>query len=231
MKYTAYFLYKYLFLFTLLEVVSLPSNSQLIFQKTFSAPGNQNAIAVMQSASDDYYILSETDSGQNNSKDFLLLKLDVSGNLIWSKYFGTTADDIPTDVKEMSNGKIMLCGYTYLNGASNIDILLINIDTAGALLWSKTFGGALNDYGNKIAATDDSSVVVAGQTNSFGVTTTSGYALKISSSGSITWSYTSRLAHGHLIRFHALIKLLTDHIFWQGIQAIVLLFLLFICSN
>ena len=182
---------KNIYLFLFLILIYFPSQGQLIFQKIFTAPGNQNAIASMQSASDDFYILSETDSGQNNSKDFLLLKLDVSGNLLWSKYFGTTADDIPTDVKEMSNGKIMLCGYTFLNGVNNTDILLINIDTSGTVIWSKTFGGAQNDYGFKMASAIDSSVVVAGQTLSYGVNISSGYALKINSVGNIVWSLTN----------------------------------------
>jgi hypothetical protein len=228
MKYPPCTFYKYFVLFILLEVVSLPSKSQLIFQKTFSAPGNQNAIAAMQSASDDYYILSETDSGQNNSKDFLLLKLDVSGNLIWSKYFGTTADDIPTDVKEMSNGKIMLCGYTYLNGATNTDILLINIDTAANVIWSKTYGGLQKDYGNKMAVTNDSSVVVAGQTFSYGIVTSSGYALKINSSGNIIWSVTSSQSGSSNAAFLSISNtfdggyILTGY--WQPTSAI------FICS-
>lgn len=136
----------------------MQSVGQLIFQKILSAPGNQNAIAAIQSISDDYYILCETDSTQSNSKDYLLIKTDVSGNVIWSKYFGTTTDDIPTDIKEMSNGKIMLCGYTHLAGVANIDILLINVDTSGSIMWSKTYGGAQKDYAYKIASTNDSSV-------------------------------------------------------------------------
>lgn len=49
------------------------------------------------------------DSG-NGAQDVFIAKLNLSGNLIWSKFFGGTGYDYSTKVKCDTNGDIILCG-------------------------------------------------------------------------------------------------------------------------
>ncbi len=172
---------------TIILFLAVNSHAQITFQKVLSAAGNQVAVAVALSILGDYYLLSETDTGIG-AKDFLLTKLDVNGTLLWSKTYGTIYNDVPTAVKVMSNGKIMLCGNT--NASGDWDILLIETDTAGNTIWSKTFGGLLDDFGNGMVASSDSQVVVVGQTYSYGVINSSGYVIKVNTAGGVTWSLT-----------------------------------------
>ncbi len=170
---------------------SLQLQGQIIFEKTFGLPGNQSAVEAIQSLSGDFYILSVNDSGQNGSVDFLLSKTDSNGDLIWSRNYGTTSNDVPTGLVEMSNGKIVICGTTQFNGMANSDILVIALDTSGTILWNKTYGGIENEFAGKMVASVDSSVVIAAQTYSFGSVTSSGYVIKINGSGSVSWSVVS----------------------------------------
>src|ERR1051325_5243185 len=65
----------------------------------------------------------------------------------------------------------MIGGTTYSFGPASPthdDAYLLKTDSAGKLLWSKTFGSNLYEEGNAAIQTIDGGYAIAGQTNSFG---------------------------------------------------------------
>ncbi|HYV92807.1 MAG TPA: T9SS type A sorting domain-containing protein [Chitinophagales bacterium] len=83
-------------------------------------------------------------------------------------------------------GYIVLSSVTSF-GAGEADVYLIKTDANGDTLWTKTFGGANNDYGNSLDQTDDGGFIIAGHTASFGAGDENVYLIKTDSLGNALW--------------------------------------------
>lgn len=67
---------------------------------------------------------------------------------------------------------------------------MIRYDVGGALLWSKTWGGAGTDIGRSLLQAIDGGYVVAGYTNGYGVGANDVFLIKYDSNGILTWNRT-----------------------------------------
>lgn len=106
-------------------------------------------------------------------KDYWVLRLDPTGNIVWQKVFGTTSNDALKDILVISNDQIVLCGGTDAVGISgdktetgfgDSDIWMLMIDGAGNKIWDKTIGGTFSENMSVLAYNLSSyQIVVASQ--------------------------------------------------------------------
>jgi len=82
------------------------------------------------------FLVSGLTEGAN---DYALLKIDVSGNIIWNKTFGGSNLDHCFAMDLAADGNILLSGHT-LSGTENWDAYTIKIDTDGNQLWESKTG-------------------------------------------------------------------------------------------
>ena len=71
-----------------------------------------------------------------------VIKIDASGTLLWSKYFGGTFTDTPYDVVQTNNGFIIVGSsdsndVDITNSKGQYDFWVINISDTGDLIWEK----------------------------------------------------------------------------------------------
>ncbi|MBL4577203.1 MAG: hypothetical protein JKX74_01945, partial [Flavobacteriales bacterium] len=74
-----------------------------------------------------------------------------------------------------------MSAITYGFGAGSADIYLLKINAAGDLLWTRTYGGGVNESGATIQVTADSGFIIGGNTNSFGAGWYDAFLLKTDS--------------------------------------------------
>ena len=105
-----------------------------------------------------------TNAGQN---DVFLRKYDSTGNLVWSRQFGTVASDSVAGAAVDGLGGIYICGGTdgSLPGYSNAgatDAWVRKYDPSGNLIWTRQFGTLSSE--NALAVTADTfGLYVSGQ--------------------------------------------------------------------
>lgn len=134
--------------------------------------------------------------------------------LLWSKTYGGSLEENTNSVVATPDGGMLILGHTSSNDGDIIkshsltDILLTKLDAEGNLIWTKTIGGSLNDYGMSIIATNDGNYAIAGYSasNDEDVPGNVGqhdfYIAKITEQGNIIWSKNygfSSHDHGHKI--------------------------------
>ena len=100
-----------------------------------------------------------------------IVKLDPIGNISWSKCYGSSFGGHRfNDIKELPNGDFVVCGFTDNLGGGNLESLnpaqtnawLIQITSAGAIVWQNTFGASGFDTGAAIVNSPDGGFLMLG---------------------------------------------------------------------
>lgn len=185
-------------------VVKIDANGQIQWQKTFGG-SSEDRTSTVQEVSDGYLIAATTFSNDGDISnllgvgDFWLLKINLSGALIWEKTFGGSALDQVNDFKITSDGGMLLVGET-LSTDGNVtghqgapDFWVLKLDTNGILQWQKTFGGTWIDTASSIDEIPGIGYWILGSTSSddgditelFGITDL--WLLQLDFNGNLIW--------------------------------------------
>ncbi|MCP4440986.1 MAG: hypothetical protein GY810_18850 [Aureispira sp.] len=113
-----------------------------------------------------FYVLCSAEDSTMPGRDMLLLKVDVQGDLIWSKKYGGSGDDAAWGMLKDREGNLLLVGHTYSYGFGNRDAWLIKVDANGNELWKKTYGGGDYDEGMAITQLSSGDYVLVGHSAS-----------------------------------------------------------------
>ncbi|WP_296381923.1 hypothetical protein [Winogradskyella sp.] len=196
-------------------LAKLDANGNISWQKSFGYQGTDSGISVIQTNDQGYLIsgiLDVTASGgegntsRNNNRhaggDYWALKLNASGDIEWSKYFGGNFTDTPENVIQVEDNGFIIVGGSDSNDtdiSSNIgtyDFWVIRISATGSLVWEKSFGGDQIDEARAIVKSNDGNYIIAGDTrsNDNDISNNIGAAdlwlIKISPNGDLLWEKT-----------------------------------------
>jgi uncharacterized delta-60 repeat protein len=171
-------------------VVKLDSNGNVVWTKTIGGSNGDVANSIVQSSDGGYVVAGETLSFGASGRDIYVVKLDSSGNIVWTKTIGGTNDDVANSIIQSSDGGYVIAGYTQSFGAGGWDIYVVKLDSSGNVIWSKTIGGGDADVAYSIIQSSDGGYIVIGRTQSFGAGGYDVYVVKIDSSGNVLWTKT-----------------------------------------
>ena len=96
------------------------------------------------------------------------IKTDTRGIMEWERSFGGDENDVGYDVIATSDGGFLFVGYTWSKGNSQ-QIFAIKTDFYGVVEWEKTYGGSNWDVGNAVIEVTGGGYVIAGYSNSPGI--------------------------------------------------------------
>jgi len=171
-------------------LVKTDPNGDSVWQKTFGGSDEDVGYSVQQTYDGGYIIAGTTHSFGAGSEDVYLIKSDPNGDSIWRKTFGGDANDYGYSVQQTTDGGYVIAGVTDSFGAGSSDVYLIKTDSAGNLLWQKTFGGDLYDEGRSVQQTTDGGFIITGYTESFGTEGCDVYLVKTDPNGNQKWEKT-----------------------------------------
>lgn len=196
-------------------LVKLNSNGNISWEKSFGYQGADSGIAMIETNDQGFLVTGILDvtasGGEGNSSrtanrhaggDYWALKLDNSGNLEWSRYFGGNFTDTPYGTVQTNDNGFIIVGSSDSEDtdiSSNIgtyDFWAIKISATGDMIWEKSFGGSQIDEARAIVKTNEGNYIIAGDTrsNDNNVSQNNGAAdlwlIKISTEGSLIWEKT-----------------------------------------
>jgi hypothetical protein len=91
-----------------------------------------------------------------------VVKLDSSGNVVWTKTIGGSNWDYLWSIIQSGDGGYVVAGWTLSFGAGGADMYVVKLDSSGNVQWTKTIGGGGPDVANSIIQSSDGGYVVAG---------------------------------------------------------------------
>ena len=158
------------------------------FQKTFGAPSYGAGASIQQTIDGSYIILGATHV--NGNSDLYIIRIDQAGDTLWSKIYEITGGEIACSISEMHDGGLIVTATNSSGGLGQKDILLIRLDSNGDLIWTKSYGGTLDDLGVAAKETYDHGFIIIGNTLSFSWDSlySDAYVIKVDSAGNEEWS-------------------------------------------
>jgi len=163
---------------------------------TWGGEGHEAAEDLAVDEEGNIYVLGYTESFGAGDQDSLVLKYSTEGQLLWARTWGGEYLDIPVGIGILSDGNIIVGGYTANFGAGADDIFILKYDPEGNLLMQKTWGTADYERASDMAMHSDGNIYVVGNALVFGVGNKDILVAKFSPDGSNiwarTWSYGER---------------------------------------
>lgn len=159
-----------------------------MWHRTFGGDDLDIGRAVVREPDGNILICGYTQSWGNGEDDLLLIKTTTDGSLVWQKTFGGTASDMGRDILVNAFGNYSILGSTGSFGAGNRDIWMLETDTAGIQVWSKTYGDGGYQDGYAFIQSSDHGYLISGQSDLHGIDFLDLYLVCTDSTGNQNWA-------------------------------------------
>jgi hypothetical protein len=168
--------------------LKLDNNGNTKWYKVFGGSADDQINSAYPVTDGGFILVGETNSFSSSSSDIYAVKLDMNGNLMWSKIYRITGNELGTSVVQTEDYGFLISGSTDGFGSGNSDALVMKIDFTGNVLWINAYGESLNDYGVSVKPYDDNSSIVTGYTFSGGAGAGDISLIRLDPNGNIAWT-------------------------------------------
>ncbi|MGD0645863.1 MAG: hypothetical protein ABSA75_13235 [Candidatus Bathyarchaeia archaeon] len=99
-------------------------------------------------------------AGTNNQPDYFLTKTNSTGDLQWSRTYGSQDEDVGSSVVQTSDGGFAVGGWMWLrSNGGGPNVVIVKTDASGNEQWTKYYGAG---EGESIIKTSDGGFALAG---------------------------------------------------------------------
>ena len=130
----------------------IDANGNLISEQNYGTTYTERPKAMSKTPDGGYILVGESYTMVNDIEpvlglsDFTAMKIDQSGELVWSKIYGGSQEDVPQAIIPAVDGGYLIGGYSesddidVTSNAGNSDQWLIKISEQGDLEWTQVYG-------------------------------------------------------------------------------------------
>lgn len=165
-------------------------DAQTAFEKAYGGSWNYGLphYGAAKPDHDGGYIATGTFDASATSSYSVLAKTGMLGDTAWVKRFDNGVYVVTTDVETTSDHGYVLCGAIRQSAGSDLNLLVMKLDSTGNQEWTKFFGGTLDEMGNSVQEVPSGGYVVAGYTRSYGSGAKDIFLLRLDVNGNLSWA-------------------------------------------
>jgi hypothetical protein len=191
------------------------ASGAVVWSKTASGSSNDIGYAVALDPSGNIYVVGSSNSATltfgttilhlAGYDDIFVVKYDASGNLLWAKSAGGSANDVGQGISVDGTGNIYITGYfestsmtigsSTLSNTGTDNIFIAKYDASGTPVWAKKAGASGSDRGNAISTDAAGNSYITG---SFTSTSCPFGAISLNNSGGLDMFFTKYDAAGNV---------------------------------
>ena len=145
-------------------LIKTDASGDSIWTRTYGGSSYDGGNSVCATSDGGYIIAGETLSFGAGGGDVYLIKIDASGNTIWTRTYGGSEYEVGYSVCETSDGGYIIAGQRGRGTDTFIDVYLVKTNASGDTIWTRTYGGSGTDAGRSVCATSDGGYIIAGWT-------------------------------------------------------------------
>jgi PKD repeat protein len=159
-------------------VPALAAAPGIAWQQSFGGSRDDIAVSLQPTNDGGYITVGETTSTNGDIThsygmiDVWIVKVDAAGEKEWVKTIGGSMDDRVTCIERLSDGTLLLSGFTWSHDGDFSDnpydygIWNIVIDEDGVVLWKRCYGGNSASFAKDGKETPDGGMIMIGQSYS-----------------------------------------------------------------
>jgi hypothetical protein len=166
------------------------STGRIVWMTTYGTPVSEITSSFSFTNDKGYILIGYHGAISDVTGQVYLVKSDINGDTLWTKYYGTEASTLGYYVCQTADTGYVFTGYSTNYGQGKADIILGKTDSKGNLQWWKTFGGDSDDVAYCMQITKDGGYILAGYTDSYGNGNSDGYVIKTDAEGNKLWAKT-----------------------------------------
>lgn len=171
-------------------IIRTDSLGDTLWTKIYGDDYDQSGRAVQQTTDGGFIITGYTGVTGELWPDIFLMKLNSSGDSLWTKTYGSSLIDYGAKVRQTTDHGYLVAGYINWDVVWESDIYLLKTDSLGDTLWSQVYTGYGQDMGFSLSQTADNGYIIAGFTGQAGFDSRDVYVIKTDSMGDTLWTHT-----------------------------------------
>lgn len=167
-------------------LVKTDSAGNYQWAKSFSAIYSERGFDTEQTNDGGYILTGDAHDPLSDTVAVFLIRTDGTGNQLWSKIFGVPEFLNAMSVKQTADGGFIMTGRAHGVGIASSDAFLLKTDSAGNIMWAKTYGEISYEIGTTVVNSPDGGYFVNGETHSFD-SISKAFLLRTDSAGNTLW--------------------------------------------
>jgi hypothetical protein len=171
-------------------IVKTDATGDTLWVRQYGGVSIDEGSAVDQTSDGGYIIAGWSFAPSVVEADARLIKIDASGDSVWTGEYGGAGADYALAVRQTTDGGYIFAGATSSSGAGGKDVYLVKTDVNGEVVWTRTYGGEDDDGSSSVEQTFDGGYIIGGYTSSFGSGMSDAYLIKTDANGDTAWTRT-----------------------------------------
>lgn len=150
-------------------ILKLNSVGQIEWQEVLGGTAEDQLKVVKQTNDGNYIVAGQSNSVTRSTKngvDLWLVKLDLTGSVLWEVALDIGNNDILTSLIEEEDGSLIIGAYSPTHSTADKegfnDYVALKLSSTGEELWRKYYGSNGADVLQKLIATDDKGYLLIG---------------------------------------------------------------------
>jgi len=176
-------------------MLRLDGRGRVVWERAIGAPGDESLVDVRETPDGGFVAVGYTEASGAGGQDAWVVRLDPAGEIVWQRTYGGAGMDQAWSVELLPGGGFLVAGGTTSFGAGATDYWLLELDPAGAVVRSRTYGGPGEDGGGGPYAEltvqchpdPDGNLVLASLSSSFGSGESDLWVLRLDPLGDVLW--------------------------------------------
>jgi hypothetical protein len=171
-------------------ILRTDAHGDTLWTRAYGGADYDFAATIEPTADGGFIIGGGTSSFGSGLQDIYLLRIDANGDTLWTRTYGGPDSEGGAAVCVTSDGGYLISSRTQSFGEGSFDVYLIRTDSNGDTLWTRTYGGAVEDLATNAIQTPDEGFMVSGYTRSYGAGGWDIYLLRTDPNGDTLWTRT-----------------------------------------
>ncbi len=171
-------------------VARISKDSKSEWGMVYGGDGYDYGYHVIEATDGGFIVVGASNSFGSGDWDLYVIRIDSSGDTLWTRTIGSTGDEQGRMVKNADDGGFIIVGTTSSYGNGENDVYLVKLDSVGDTVWTRTFGGTLDDSAYAISRVTEGGYIIAGYTHSFGAGGGDAYLIRTDDNGDTIWTRT-----------------------------------------
>jgi hypothetical protein len=173
-------------------LLKLHRNGAVQWSRTFGGSQYDEFTKVITTNTGEIILTGSTDFFVRGPGRGLVMKLNQDGTVQWQRILELAGGYLQLfEMGVSSSGKVFVAGIVSdAKSSYGPDIFIARISPTGGLLWKKELGGSLDELVYDLKVQEDESIVITGQTFSYGHGHRDALMVKMSAAGNRVWART-----------------------------------------